>query len=68
MVSAPGRILPGIAIHYDFDPLQVTQLEQRENIFVFLSSLIGIVGGVFVSVGLVSRLLMNTAKIVKKID
>jgi hypothetical protein len=68
MVSASGQILPGLAIHYDFDPLQVTQFEQRENIFVFLSSLIGIVGGVFVSVGLVSRLLMNTAKMVKKID
>lgn len=68
MVSAPGQILPGLAIHYDFDPLQITQIEQRENVFVFLSSLIGIVGGVFVSVGLVSRLLLNTANIVKKID
>lgn len=68
MISRPGQILPGLAIHYDFDPLQITQNEQRENIFVFLSSLIGIVGGVFVTVGLVSQVLINTASVVKKMD
>lgn len=68
MISRPGQILPGLAIHYDFEPLQVTQIEQRENIFVFLSSLIGIVGGVFVTVGLVSQVLINTVSVVKKID
>lgn len=56
--------LPGLNVHYDFNPVQVHHEETRENFFVFLSSLVGIVGGVFVTVGLVSALLVNSAKVV----
>lgn len=60
--------LPGLSIHYDFEAMAVHHVESRENFFVFLSSLIGIVGGVFVTVRLISNMVVNTASIVKKID
>ncbi len=60
--------LPGLKIQYDFTPLAVRHVESRENFFVFLSSLIGIVGGVFVTVGLVSGFVVNSAQALKKID
>jgi len=60
---------PGISITYDFAPLMVRHEEGRENLFTFLSSLISIVGGVFVTVGLISGLLVNSAAAVaKKVD
>ena len=65
LVSAAGR-LPGLNIHYDFNPIAVTHTEARENFFVFLSSLIGIVGGVFVTVGLVSTAVVTSAQSVLK--
>lgn len=64
-----SMLLPGLMITYDFTPLAVRHVEQRENVFVFLSSLVGIVGGVFVTVGLVSGCLVNSAQAVaKKMD
>lgn len=54
---------------YDFTPLAVRHVDSRENVFVFLSSLVGIVGGVFVTVKLVSGCLVNSAQAVaKKMD
>lgn len=61
-------VLPGIKMQYDFTPLEVRHVESRENFFVFLSSLIGIVGGVFVTVGLVSGIVVKSAQVVKKLD
>ncbi len=63
-----GFAFPGLKIQYDFTPLAVHHVESRENFFVFLSSLIGIVGGVFVSVGLVSGVVVKSAQVLKKID
>lgn len=64
-----STLLPGLVITYDFTPLAVKHVESRENWFVFLSSLVGIVGGVFVTVGLVSGCLVNSAQAVaKKMD
>jgi len=61
--------LPGIVVVYDFTPLAVHHSGGRENFLVFLSSLLSIVGGVFVTVGLVSSCLFNSAAVVaKKID
>ena len=41
----------------------------RENLLVFISSLVSIVGGVFVTVGMLSSCLVNSAKVVaKKVD
>mmetsp|Transcript_16534 Transcript_16534/g.24800 ORF Transcript_16534/g.24800 Transcript_16534/m.24800 type:complete len:367 (-) Transcript_16534:35-1135(-) len=67
MQSNPLK-MPGLSLHYDYDPVSVNHVESRENFFVFLSSLIGIVGGVFVTIRLVSSMLVNTAQIMKKMD
>jgi hypothetical protein len=64
LVRTTPMKLPGLNIHYDFNPVAVTHMESRENFFVFLSSLIGIVGGAFVSVGLVSGVIVSSAKTV----
>jgi len=66
MVMSQMPISPGLSIQYDFSPLAVHHVESRENVFVFLSSLVGIVGGVFVTVGLVSGCLVSSAAAVSK--
>jgi len=66
LVMANPMKLPGLSIHYDFNPIAVTHTESRENFFVFVSSLIGIVGGVFVTVGLVSSVVVTSAQAVLK--
>ncbi len=43
-------MMPGMAMSYDVTPLAVHHDEGRENILVFLSSLVSIVGGAFVTV------------------
>lgn len=69
LAAQRSTLLPGLLITYDFTPLAVSHIESRENWFVFLSSLVGIVGGVFVTVGLVSNCLVNSAQaIAKKMD
>jgi Endoplasmic reticulum vesicle transporter/Endoplasmic Reticulum-Golgi Intermediate Compartment (ERGIC) len=61
--------LPGLLVAYDFNPLAVHHTDGRDNILVFLSSLISIVGGVFVTVSLLTGCLVHSAKAVaKKID
>lgn len=62
-------LLPGLILQYDFSPLVVHHVESRENFIMFLSSLISIVGGVFVTVGLVSSCLVSSARsVAKKMD
>lgn len=69
LVSRGQMTLPGIVLSYDFAPLTVQHSEGRDNFFVFLSSLISILGGVFVTLSLVTGLVVNTAQeIAKKID
>ena len=69
LAAQRSTLLPGLLITYDFTPLAVSHIESRENWFVFLSSLVGIVGGVFTTVGLVSGFLVNSAQaIAKKMD
>jgi Endoplasmic reticulum vesicle transporter len=69
LASQGSRFLPGLAVSYDFTPLAVHHVEARDNIFVFLSSLISIVGGVFVTVSLLTGCLVHSAAaIAKKID
>lgn len=61
--------LPGLAILYDLSPLRVDYIETRDNVFGFISSLVSIVGGVFVTVGLVTGCLLHSAAAVaKKMD
>merc|ERR1712232_1127343 len=52
LVGQGSPMLPGIAVYYDFSPLAVHHVQMRDNIFVFLGSLVSIVGGVFVTVSL----------------
>jgi Endoplasmic reticulum vesicle transporter/Endoplasmic Reticulum-Golgi Intermediate Compartment (ERGIC) len=69
LVSQGVQQLPGLVVTYDFTPLTVNHSEGRENVLVFLSSLISIVGGVFVTVGLLTGCLVHSAQAVaKKID
>lgn len=69
LAAQHSTLLPGLMLTYDFTPLAVKHMEIRENWLVFLSSLVSIVGGVFVTVGLVSGCLVDSAKAVaKKID
>lgn len=66
LAAQQSMLLPGLVLYYDFTPLAVHHLEERENFFVFLGSLISIVGGAFVTVGLVSRCLVGAATTVTK--
>lgn len=69
LVNSGLSILPGLAMNYDLSPLAVEQQVGRDNIFVFLSSLVSIVGGAFVTVGLLTGCLMHSASAVtKKMD
>jgi hypothetical protein len=69
LATQGSQFLPGMAITYDFTALAVHHVEWRDNIFVFASSLISIVGGVFVTVSLFTGCLVHSAAAVaKKID
>lgn len=69
LVTLGVQMLPGLALSYDFAPLTVHHSEGRDNFLVFLSSLVSIVAGVFVTVGLVTGCLVHSASAVaKKID
>ena len=69
LVAAGVPLLPGLSLGYDVTPLAVHYVEGRENIFVFMSSLISIVGGVFVTVGMFAGCLAHSAQAVsKKVD
>jgi hypothetical protein len=69
LVAAGVPLLPGLSLGYDVTPLAVHHVEGRDNIFVFLSSLVSIVGGVFVTVGLFAGCLAHSAQAVaKKVD
>ena len=59
---------PGVAFSYDFLPMQIEHTESRENFFQFLASMFSVVGGVGVSVGLLSACFMNAVGISKKMD
>ena len=61
-------MLPGLNVVYDFTPFSVYHSETRENVFLFLGNLVSIVGGVFVTIGLVSSCLMSAVSVGKKLD
>jgi hypothetical protein len=69
MIAQGVSMQPGLSLMYDITPLAVHQNEGRDNILVFLSSLCGIVGGVFVTVSLLTGCLVHSAAAVaKKVD
>ncbi|GMH63990.1 hypothetical protein TrVE_jg4621 [Triparma verrucosa] len=59
---------PGVMFSYDFTPMEIEHRESRENILTFLGSLFSVVGGIFVSLGLVSNCLMKAVGASKKLD
>ncbi len=69
MVQQGVSMQPGLALSYDVTPLAVHHNEGRDNLLIFLSSLISIVGGVFVTVSLLTGCLVHSATAVtKKMD
>lgn len=69
LVAQGVQQLPGLVLSYDFTPLTVHHSAGRDNFLVFISSLISIVGGVYVTVSLLSSCLVHSAQAVaKKID
>lgn len=69
MVQQGVAMQPGLAIGYDVTPLAVHQSGGRDSILIFLSSLVGIVGGAFVTVSLLTGCLVHSATAVaKKMD
>jgi hypothetical protein len=69
LILRRDRYLPGLRITYDFTPLAVHYSSGRSNFLVFLSSLISIVGGVFVTVSLITGCVVHSAQAVsKKVD
>jgi len=68
LASQNSPLVPGITFSYDFTPLEVNYTEEREGFLTFLGSLISIVGGVFVTVRLLSSVLVETVNISKKRD
>lgn len=69
MVAQGVSMFPGLSLSYDVTPLAVHHDEGRDNIIVFISSLVSIVGGVFVTMGLLAGCLVHSAAAVaKKID
>mmetsp|Transcript_17120 Transcript_17120/g.24743 ORF Transcript_17120/g.24743 Transcript_17120/m.24743 type:complete len:341 (+) Transcript_17120:147-1169(+) len=69
MATQGSRFMPGLGLSYDFTPLMVHHVQSRDNLLVFLSSLLSIVGGVFVTVSMVSSVVVHSAAAVaKKID
>ncbi|KEG12267.1 ERGIC and golgi family 3 [Trypanosoma grayi] len=52
------RVLPSVAFSFDFYPIQVNNYFQRPSIHHFLVQLCGIVGGIFVVLGLIDSLVM----------
>jgi hypothetical protein len=69
MMNSGLSMMPGLTMSYDVTPLAVRHESGRENIFVFLSSLMSIVGGAYVTVGLFTGCLVHSAAAVaKKVD
>jgi hypothetical protein len=61
-----SMLLPVLLVMYDFTPLAVQHVESRKNWLVFLSSMIGIVGGICVSVSTVSSCLVDLVQALAK--
>ena len=69
LVAHGVPLLPGLSLNYDLTPLAVHHKEGRDPFLVFLSSLVSIVGGVFVTVGLFAGCVAHSAQAVaKKMD
>lgn len=68
LAAQGATVYPGLLVSYDFSPLQVHHTERRENLFLFLSGLVSIVGGVFVVVQFLGSVVVNAADLAKKKD
>jgi hypothetical protein len=50
---------PGIFFNYDIEPLMVKITEKKQSVVTFLVRLCGIIGGIYVSSGLLHRIALN---------
>jgi hypothetical protein len=66
-VSLAGQMFVdtfGVVFTYDFYPLVLGMEEQADSLFDFLSSLVGIIGGIITVIGLIERFLGSASKAV----
>jgi len=61
-VQKEGEV-PTVRINYDILPVVVQYGEKKNSFYSFLTSLCGIVGGVFVTAGILASLADNTARL-----
>lgn len=56
-----GRVsTPGIWFRFDFAPLMVRMVRERDSFLYFLTSVCGILGGVFVIFGIIDQIYYRT--------
>uniref|UniRef100_A0A7S2UYF2 Endoplasmic reticulum vesicle transporter C-terminal domain-containing protein n=1 Tax=Fibrocapsa japonica TaxID=94617 RepID=A0A7S2UYF2_9STRA len=58
----------GLEISYDFSPIMVEYVEQKQSIFQFLTNLCAIMGGVFTTSSLLVGLIHKSSAVMKKLD
>lgn len=58
MMGSPISV-PGIFIKYFIEPISVQVKEEDRDVVAFLVRLVGIIGGVWVTLGLVYRVLLK---------
>ena len=68
IMTGNAQQLPGASFSYDFSPMEVRYTEQRDSLLTFLASTLSIVGGVFVSMSLVSAAVVGAVNLSKKSD
>ncbi len=68
LLSGTTMQQPGVTFSYDFSPMEVVHVEEREGIFSFLGSLVAVTGGIFVTVRLISSCLLGVVGGAKKFD
>jgi hypothetical protein len=59
---------PGVFFKYDFSPIMISYVEERNSFWSFLTSLSAIIGGLFTCMGLCTRCLYAGGDIIAKID
>jgi len=68
LILSGSQLLPGASFSYDFSPMEVQYTEQRDSLLTFFASTTSVIGGVFVSLTLVSSLTVGAINLAKKAD
>jgi hypothetical protein len=62
--STGGGVQPGVAIKYDFSPIQVNVREKRRTFLQFVTSVCAILGGVFALSGVVNNIFYRSGVLI----